>query len=288
MTSVTKYLKILPIALLIVLLIVLGYSKTDLAMGRTAEGTIVEDVEGVMEGEAEEEEEVTEGAAGRVTEEVTCEDEQDVVTTSGDLQLTGEYDLQTMTVEETIALFSFLSSPIEGAQVTSAAGQLPNAPRRYRNGIHEGIDYYGFERGTPVLAAYGGVVIRADHGFIEMTLEEYNEAVRISREAPITPEKKLDKFRGKQVWIKHQNNIITRYAHLDSILSCIKVGQVITKGQEIGSVGNSGTKSSVVGEILSVSGAPHLHFEIWLDGIFLGKDRPLSEVIDIFTAVLDE
>ena len=32
--------------------------------------------------------------------------------------------------------------PIEGATFTNFNGQLPNAPRSYRHGYHEGIDFY--------------------------------------------------------------------------------------------------------------------------------------------------
>lgn len=196
-------------------------------------------------------------------------------------------DLHKLTVEETIALFSFLASPIKNASVTTARGQLPNAPRTYRNGIHEGIDYYGFPFGKEVIAAAAGIVIRIDHDFVEMTLEEYNEAIRVSHAAAITPEAELDKFRGKQVWLKHQNSIITRYAHLDSVVSEIKIGQTVEAGQVIGTVGNTGVKSSVVGRILNPSGAPHLHFEIWLNDVFLGQGLPHNEVLHIYREVLD-
>ncbi len=196
-------------------------------------------------------------------------------------------DLHKLTIEETIALFSFLNSPIGNASVTTARGQLPNAPRAYRNGIHEGIDYYGFPFGKEVIAAAAGIVIRVDHDFVEMTLEEYNEAIRVSHAADITPEAELDKFRGKQVWLKHQNNIITRYAHLDSVASEIKVGQTVTAGQVIGTVGNTGIKSSVVGQILNPSSAPHLHFEIWLNDVFLGEGLPYGDVLYVYKAIFD-
>ncbi|MCD5413999.1 MAG: M23 family metallopeptidase [Clostridiales bacterium] len=197
------------------------------------------------------------------------------------------HDLYKMAVEETIELFAFLNSPIENASVTTASGRLPNASRSYRNGIHEGIDYYGFAFGTNVVAAADGIVIRVDHDFKEMTLEEYNEVIKISHEADITPEKKLDKLRGMQVWIEHQNGIITRYAHLDSVASDLKVGQTIKEGFIVGGIGNSGTKNSVVGKILSSSGAQHLHFEIWLGDVFLGKDLPYEDVLRIYVEVLD-
>ncbi|UNC92863.1 M23 family metallopeptidase [Candidatus Contubernalis alkaliaceticus] len=193
-----------------------------------------------------------------------------------------------MSSEELIFLFSFLSHPIQGAKVSSVNGQLPNAPRTYRNGVHEGLDYYGGSCGvsvtkdTSVLAAGPGTVIRADHGFLEMTQAEYDEAIQISKSSAITPEDLLDKFRGMQIWIQHEHGIITRYAHLDSIDSSIQVGTVVQKGQKIGNTGNTGTRESVQG---SGSGI-HLHFEIWLNGSFLGKGKSVSTVRNIYSQAL--
>ncbi len=194
-----------------------------------------------------------------------------------------------MSSDELIFLFSFLSQPIQGARVSTVNGQLPNAPRTYRNGVHEGLDYYSgscgvsVTTGTSVLAAGPGIVIRADHGYQEMTQEEYNEAIQISHSSGITPEDLLDKFRGMQIWIEHENGIITRYAHLSSIDSNIQVGTVVQKGQSIGNTGNTGTRESVQGS----GGGIHLHFEIWLNGNFLGKGKSVSTVRHIYSQVLN-
>ena len=115
-----------------------------------------------------------------------------------------------------------------------------------------------------------------------MTLEEYDEVIRISMEEEITPEEMLDKLRGRQIWIEHQYGIITRYAHLDSISADIAVGDYVEKGQVIGTVGDSGTKSGVVGRTLSASGASHLHFEVWRRDGFLGQGLSPDEVRHIY------
>jgi murein DD-endopeptidase MepM/ murein hydrolase activator NlpD len=56
---------------------------------------------------------------------------------------------------------------------------------------------------------------------------------------------------GNHIVIRHPNGLFTRYAHLypDSIQ--VKVGQKITRGQELGKMGNSGR-----------SDTRHLHFEL--------------------------
>jgi murein DD-endopeptidase MepM/ murein hydrolase activator NlpD len=86
--------------------------------------------------------------------------------------------------------------------------------------FHAGIDYAA-KKGTRVYASAEGVVIEAgkDDGY------------------------------GNLVKINHQNGYETSYAHLDSIK--VVVGEIVDKGTEIGTVGNTG----------STTGA-HLHYEI--------------------------
>ncbi|MCD8313867.1 MAG: M23 family metallopeptidase [Bacteroidales bacterium] len=61
------------------------------------------------------------------------------------------------------------------------------------------------------------------------------------------------KGEGKVVEITHWGGYVTRYTHLDQIL--VKKGNAVNENTVIGKVGNSG-----------VSFAPHLHYEILLDG----------------------
>ncbi|MDW7652325.1 MAG: M23 family metallopeptidase [Bacillota bacterium] len=196
------------------------------------------------------------------------------------------FDFLTSPADELVAALQFMASPIQGAEVTIYESNMPNAPRPYRNGYHEGLDYFG-ARGTAVLSVAPGTVIRADYDFVELTLAEYDEAIRISAEAEITPDDILDKLRGRQVWIEHEYGIVTRYAHLETVEPGLVVGDTIEAGRVVGTMGNSGTKSAVVGKVLSTASSPHLHFEIWQDDVFLGKDRTPSEVRTIYTGILD-
>lgn len=172
--------------------------------------------------------------------------------------------------------------PIAGACLPQGQQLMPNAPRPYRNGIHEGVDFYGSDncvsivRGTPVLAAKDGIVIRADLNYRDLTmadLERYNAN-------PNTPEA-LDAFRGRQVWIDHGGGIITRYAHLDGIAQGITVGTRVAAGQTIGFVGESGTPDSLLNPGVEI----HLHFEVWVGDSFLGKDLPPAEVRRLYQAL---
>jgi murein DD-endopeptidase MepM/ murein hydrolase activator NlpD len=180
--------------------------------------------------------------------------------------------------------------PVEGATISSRAVHLPNAPRRYRNGIHEGFDFYQgvvsvpITYGTPIVSVAAGVVIRADHDFVEMTREEYDEVIRISRASAITPEEQLDKLRGRQVWIEHAGGFITRYAHLASIPENVQVGVAVAQGEVIGTTGNSGTIEAVLG----TQDDPHPHVEIWRGDVFLGQGLEPDPIYELAAQVFGQ
>lgn len=191
-----------------------------------------------------------------------------------------EGNINRLPLEMIVDKLSFFQSPIEGARIGMTDGQLPGAPRSYRNGTHEGVDYYnGFcgvkiHRGVPVLAAADGVVIRIDHTYTEMTAEERAEYRRISAQSATTPEDILDKFRGRQVWVEHEGKVISRYAHLDSVSAELAVGHTVRAGQQIATIGNSGTPPAITGG----EGEMHLHFEIWLNEHYLGENLSPNDV----------
>jgi len=173
--------------------------------------------------------------------------------------------------------------PVEGATISSRASHLPNAPRRYRNGIHEGFDFYNgtvsvpINYGTPIVAMAGGVVIRADHGFTEMTQEEYNAVIDTARRSAITPPELLDRLRGRQVEIRHAGGFMTRYAHLSGIPAEIQVGVRVAQGTVIGYTGNSGT----IDAVRNTQNDPHPHVEIWRGDTFLGQGMAPAEIWEL-------
>lgn len=170
--------------------------------------------------------------------------------------------------------------PIAGACLPSSPNLLPNAPRIYRSGVHEGIDFYDglscvpIPRGAPVLAAKGGIVIRADHDYRDLTQTEADTLLTRSQTQGYTDAEALDRFRGRQVWIDHGDGIVTRYCHLLGVAEGITEGMRVQAGQVIGYVGNSGTPEGV--------GDPeaenHLHFEIRIGDRYLGEGLSLDEV----------
>jgi murein DD-endopeptidase MepM/ murein hydrolase activator NlpD len=60
---------------------------------------------------------------------------------------------------------------------------------------------------------------------------------------------------GNTICIQHINNMVTFYKHNDKNLK--KVGDKVTLGEQIAVIGNTGEQTS----------GPHLHFELWQNGV---------------------
>ena len=170
--------------------------------------------------------------------------------------------------------------PVEGGCLPASDRLMPNAPREYRNGFHEGIDWYDglacarvFE-GTPVLAMHRGIVIRADLDYVEITIEQIAEFSRRTADQGYTDEPTLDIYRGRQIWIDHGNGVVTRYAHLGEIAEGIEEGVEVEQGQVIGGVGESGTPEAITAPGTEM----HLHAEVRIEDSFLGDGLPPGEV----------
>ena len=171
-----------------------------------------------------------------------------------------------------LTIFRGFMYPIEGGCLPQGDQLMPNAPREYRSGIHEGVDFYGYDNcvsvdtDTKVLVAKDGEVVRVDHDYRPLTQETLNAAnATIEAGNPNDPDV-LDLFRGRQVWIDHGDGIVTRYAHLSSVETGLKVGDTIAAGTVIAKVGDSGTPES-----LSNPGSEvHLHFELRVGDSYLG------------------
>ena len=172
-----------------------------------------------------------------------------------------------------------LAMPIEGASLTSRDFQMPGAPRHYRLGVHEGMDFYGHtvgvtvNRSTAVRAVADGTVVRALVDYQPLTAAQADSWQGMSRPLGYTPPEVLDGYRGRQVWIDHGDGLVSRYAHLGSIESGIVEGTAVTQGQVIARVGNSGTPGSVSSDTYDV----HLHLELWIDDDYVGQFlRPIE------------
>ncbi len=114
--------------------------------------------------------------------------------------------------------------PVKG-RITSAFG-MRNHPFDKKFRMHQGIDIVPHSgRGTPIHAPANGVVIfSGSKGYYGLTLK-----------------------------IRHHNNVITRYAHLQRL--AVKVGQTVSRDDVIAFVGNSGRSTGA-----------HLHYEVLVNG----------------------
>lgn len=178
--------------------------------------------------------------------------------------------------------------PIPGARVPTDDDHLPGAQRAYRSGVAEGFSFWQdssgvpIVHGTPVIAAGSGEVIRVDSGYVELSSAEW-EVLLASVEGGAS-ESDLDRLRGRQVWLRLDDGRVVRYGHLASVRSGLSVGQRVTRGGVIGTVGNSGTPDAVAGRERNA----RLHFELRdEDGGYFGQGRDPDEVrlaaISLFT-----
>jgi len=113
----------------------------------------------------------------------------------------------------------------------------------YQLAEHEGIDFIHSNQLVPqvsVRSVADGTVVYIRHDCPQSSLFEPNSSRR-----------DCGGDWGNHIVIRHPNGLFTRYAHLypDSIQ--VKVGQRITRGQELAKMGNSGR-----------SDTRHLHFEL--------------------------
>ncbi|HET8624476.1 MAG TPA: M23 family metallopeptidase [Gemmatimonadales bacterium] len=122
---------------------------------------------------------------------------------------------------------AFLRAPVEFRRISSQFARGRRHPILGTFRRHEGTDYAA-NRGTPVMAAGEGNVLRA--GFAGGY--------------------------GNLVELRHRSGITTRYAHLRGFARGIRAGARVGQGQVIGYVGATGLASG-----------PHLHYEFRVNGI---------------------
>ena len=99
--------------------------------------------------------------------------------------------------------------PISGYSYNSSSYGPRVDPITGRRAFHEGLDFAA-PRGTPIVAAAGGVVISA----------RYHRGY------------------GNMVEIDHGNKLVTRYAHATKMF--VKPGDLVYRGQKIATVGSTG------------------------------------------------
>lgn len=146
--------------------------------------------------------------------------------------------------------------PTRGTRRFGAHREGVSDPTRCGQG-HCGVDLAG-PRGRPVVAVAWGTVVRVEH----------SASGRDGRS-------------GRYVRIEHPEGVFTSYMHLDAIAAEVSVGDEITAGQVIGTLGKTGIHSA----------EPHLHFglEIQDDGALRYIDpTPFLVRAEILPVPIDE
>ena len=129
-------------------------------------------------------------------------------------------------------LFNHRQTPIEEGWSVRRTQVLDFRGRDLTYDSHNGTDF-AIPVGTPVLAAAPGEV-----GFI---VSEFNRG-------------------GLKIFLDHGDGLMTTSAHLARAL--VREGDVVERGQPIALSGYSGLDALVTFPL----GAPHVHFNTWLDG----------------------
>ncbi|MES0812990.1 M23 family metallopeptidase [Roseibium sp. SCPC15] len=125
-----------------------------------------------------------------------------------------------------------IRKPLNGGKFRSGFGMRRHPIHKYTK-MHRGVDWSA-PRGTPIMAAGDGVIIKAgwSSGY------------------------------GRRIELRHTNGYTTTYNHQTGFAKGIKEGARVTQGQIIGYVGSTG-----------LSTGPHLHYEVLVNGRYMDPMR---------------
>lgn len=149
----------------------------------------------------------------KIAEEVIIE-KVDQVTTKGKKSYSSNY-----------ITGSYIDSDGDWGWPTNSGYKITSGFKWRWGKMHTAIDISGTGKGSPIYAARDGEIVRAETG------------------------KGSYWSLGKVIIIKHSDGYYTEYAHLNSIN--VKVGQKVSKGTKIGTMGDTGRSTGV-----------HLHFAV--------------------------
>ena len=189
------------------------------------------------------------------------------------------------------ALSSRIQLPSDCGLPLGEPGSLPNADRSYRGGVHEGIDFICLERGRDAVAAMDGRVVMANDHFEDPTPSDRSAVLEIARNLGYTPDWTLAMMFGRFVVIDHgviegAGHTVTIYAHFQQIDPSIRPGQTVRAGRRLGEIGNRGTETAATGGDRPRS--IHLHWEIHVDGAFVGSGLTASETNAVYASMFDQ
>lgn len=132
-----------------------------------------------------------------------------------------------------------------------AANQIGSSSLAYSAILNTSPDF-------PTAAPVPGILTKVfspeeNHFGLDLAAQKNQAIANLANGTVIYSNRTLEE--GYVISIQHKNGYVTTYKHCQRLLR--KVGDVVRKGEIIGYVGDIGTTSS----------GPHLHLEIWKDGV---------------------
>ncbi len=190
------------------------------------------------------------------------------------------------------ALGPIIVSPTDPlCPLSIAGGQLPGAPRGYRNGTHQGIDFgCGTSDRFGHAIAPGRVVYLVDD-YVDPSVANREALLRNAGLAGFTPHWTLVMLYGNVVVIDHgvipeAGRVYSIAAHLEAVDPAIELGAEVMAGQVLGELGNRGTNASAQGVRGSADPSLHLHWELFIDNWYLGEGQPANVVAELVATTL--
>ncbi len=165
---------------------------------------------------------------------------------------------------------------------------LPNAGREYRSGVHAGIDFICLEFGRTARAALPGRVVFRVDGYVDPTPADRSALLATAGLVGTTPPWTLAMLYGNFVVMDHGvvdgvGHVVSIYAHLDEIDDAVHLGADLAAGDPIGLIGNHGTAPAASG--LDDPRSIHLHWELYVDGVYLGAGLGTAETATLYEAL---
>ncbi len=203
-------------------------------------------------------------------------------------------DQEPPTYEEALALAAALAPhtiyPSECNSPLDNPDLMPNAPRAYRSGIHQGVDFQCFTLGRSAVAALDGRVVLAVGNYQDPDSDDRDELLGIAETLRATPPFTLLNLYGNFVVIDHGvfpyfGHVVTVYAHLHEVDPGIRVGERIQAGQRVGEIGNRGTHAAANGDFYV---DPHLHWEIHINNLYLGAGLSAGQTREVYATLFSE
>ena len=166
---------------------------------------------------------------------------------------------------------------------------MPNASRSYRSGTHQGLDFY-CPRGSPAQAALDGRIVVAVGDYRDPSPADRAAVLGTAAALGATPAYTLVMLYGNYVVVDHGiidgvGHVVSIYAHLDALAPPVRVGKAIKAGEPVGRIGNTGTSAAAVGDF---SRGTHLHWEIHVDGRYLGAGLSESDTRAVYAALFED